>query len=486
MPTIKKNFLYQSLYQLLILLIPLILAPYISRVLGAEGIGIYSYTFSIVTYFIYFARLGLSNHGIRSIAAVRDDKEKLNRTFSNLFFLHLVISLFVFAAYVVFIVFFAGEYRLYFIIHAITVLSALFDINWLFLGLEQVKFTVTRSTAVKLSITASVFLFVKSPGDLWKYTLIMGLGVFLGHSVLWVFVKRFIAFVKPTWSGIKTHVKPMLILFVPVIALSVFNTLDKIMLGAMTDKIQLGFYENSQKIIFVSVGFITAFNAIMLPRMSNLNAKDNADESRPQNEKSRLMLVSMKYVMLLAFAMTFGIAAISDRFAPWFFGGAFRECGILIRTLCLIIPFLAFQSVLSTQYLIPNKRDKMYTASTVAGAVINIAANLILIPRFGALGAVISTILAESLRCIIVVFAAKNHLPVGVYLKNTLFFVFAGAVMYALVRYVGFIANDVYGTILIQVIVGAGFYLGISALYLHITKDAFFRNNVVKRLLKHL
>ena len=478
MPSLKKNFLYQSLYQLLIILLPLALAPYVSRVLGAENIGVYSYTFSIATYFVYFAKLGLNHHGARTVGAVRDDKNKLNKAFSNLFFLHLVISLFVIAAYAVFLVFFVGEYKLYFAIHFIALFSALLDINWLFLGLEQVKFTVMRSTLVRISAAASVFIFVKNPDDLWKYTLIMSLGTFMGQAIVWAFVRRFVAFVKPTWHDIKPHIKPMIILFIPVIAMSVFNLLDKIMLGAMTDKIQLGFYENSQKIIIVPIGLITAFNAVMLPRMANINAKGN------DAEKRRLTLISMKYVMLLALAMAFGIAGIADRFAPWFFGGAFRDCAVLIKTLCLMIPFLAFQNVITSQYLIPAGKDKTYTASTVAGAVINVIANIILIPRFGALGAVISTILAEVLRCFIVVFAAKKQLPLALYFKNTLFFLFAGGAMYALVRYVGLLANDVYATILIQVVVGAGVYLGVSAVYLYLTKDAFFRENVVKRIIK--
>ncbi|MDR2559177.1 MAG: flippase [Oscillospiraceae bacterium] len=474
MPAIKKNLLYQSLYQLLIILVPLALSPYLSRVLGAEGIGIYSYTFSIVTYFVYFAKLGLAHHGARTIAAVRDDKQQLDKTFGNLFFLHLLVSVFALLAYIVFLVFFTGEYRLFFTIHAIALFSALLDINWLFMGLEQVKFTVVRNVAVKLLATGSVFVFVNEPADLWKYTLIMSLGTFFGQAMVWAFVKRFIRFVRPTWACMKPHIKPLLVLFIPVIALSVYNILDKIMLGAMTDKIQLGFYENSQKIIFVPIGLITAFNAIMIPRISNINAKGD------ENEKNRLTLLSMKYVMLLAIAMMFGIAGIAGRFAPWFFGGEFRECGALIKTLCIIIPFLAFQNVITAQYLIPNNLDKMHTISTVAGALINVAANFILIPQLGATGAAISTILAESLRCFIVVLAAKKQLPIGKYLKNSLFFFAAGAVMYVLVHYIGVVTDRFGWTIFIQVVIGAGFYLGVSAIYLHLTKDAFFTENFNK------
>jgi O-antigen/teichoic acid export membrane protein len=378
---------------------------------------------------------------------------------------------------VIFLLFFAGEYRLFFAIHAVLLIGALLDVNWFFLGIEQVAITVMRSSAVKLLAAASVFIFVRTPDDLWKYLLIMGLGTLLGQAMVWVFISRFVTVMKPSLSGMKSHIKPLLIMFIPVIALSVYNILDKIILGAIAGQTELGFYENSQKLILVPAGFITAFNAVMLPRMSNLGAKENT------SEKSRLMLISMKYVMLLALAMAFGIAAIADGFAPLFFGWEFAECGVLIKTLCLIIPFLAFQNVLTAQFLIPGRRDKIYTASAAAAALINVFANLILIPRFGALGAVISTVFAECLRCIIVAAAAKNHLPVGVYIKNSLFFLAAGAVMFVLVSLIGAELGTSVVTVLIQISAGIAFYLGVCAVYFYVTKDAFFRENL-KRFMK--
>jgi O-antigen/teichoic acid export membrane protein len=478
MPTIKKNFLYQTIYQLLIILTPLITAPYVSRVLGAQNIGIYSYAASIAFYFAIFARLGLTHHGARIIAAVRDDRDKLNKTFSDLLLLHVVVSLIALAAYVGFFVFFAGELKIYFIIQGFTVLSALFDINWLFMGLEQVKLTATRSVFIKIIAVVCVFVFVKDAADLWKYTLILTFATFAGQAVVWLFIKRFVSLVRPTWHGIKAHLRPIFVLFIPVVAGSVYTIFNKVMLGTMTDKTQLGFYTNSEKIILVPLGLIIAFNAVMLPRMSNITAKGN------EAEKNRLTRISMKYVMLLAFAMTFGIAGVADNFAPRFFGWEFKDCGALITAFCLMIPFLSFQGVISSQYLIPNSKDRILTVSAVAGAIVNITANLLLIPHFHAMGAVIGTVLAESLRCIIVVIAVRKSLPIGTYIRNSAFFLLTGAAMFLLVRFVGGAAGDSIAAILLQIASGGVFYVGISAFYLHVSKDPFFVNNVVKRLKK--
>ncbi len=468
MPSIKKNYAYQTAYQLLMIILPLILAPYISRVLGAENIGIYSYTDSVAKYFVMFAMLGINHLGSRTVAADRDDKKQLNKTFSNLFFLHLIISALIIIAYAIYIIFFVREYRFLFTMQMFLVLSSVFDITWLFTGLEQFKITVIRNAAVKILTVGFIFIFVKDKDDLWLYILIWALGTLASQLSVWFFLRRFIAFVKPSLKEMKAYVKPMLILFIPIAAMSIYNIMDKIMLGVMTDKIQLGFYENSEKIIFIPIGFITAFNAVMIPRMSNLNVTGTV------KQKKSLTFLSMKYIMLLTFALTFGIASIAEDFSPLFFGSEFKDCGQLIIVLCIIIPFLAFQNVITAQYLIPNSKDTAYTVSTLAGAVVNVVSNLILIPQLQAMGAVIGTIFAEITRCVIVIIISQKALPVLTYIKNSLFFLFNGIAMYFTVQLVRNLTG--YGVIplLIQICSGAAFYLAVSAVYLYLTKDSFF------------
>jgi O-antigen/teichoic acid export membrane protein len=317
-----------------------------------------------------------------------------------------------------------------------------------------------------------VFIFVKNENDLWVYALIMGLSTLVAQSVVWLFIRRFVKFIKPAWSEMKIHIKPILVLFIPLIAFSIYNTLDKIILGIMTDKVQLGFYESSQKIIFISIGFISAANVVIVSRMSNITAKGD------ENEKKRLMLSSMKYIMLVVFAMTFGIAAIADKFAPLYFGNEFRDCGILIVGLCISVPFFAFSNSIASYYLIPNFKDKTYTIATVSGAVVNVISNIILIPVFEAMGAVISTIFAESVRCIIMTIVSAKALPIMVFIKNSVFFFFAGIIMFLLIRLIDGYMSFSVKSILIQIFIGATFYLGSCAVYLYKTKDVSFINGI--------
>lgn len=471
---IKRNLFYQSIHQITIVLIPLLLTPYISRVLGAEGIGIYSYTQAIAMYFVLFAMLGIEHHGSRSIATVRDNSEKLNRTFSNLVWLRIAISFVTIIFYAIFIASSSDEYRIFFIVQAPLVISALFDITWFFAGLENFRVVTVRNVLIRTISLILVFIFVNDRSDLWIYTIIMSTGVLLGQVSVWLLVKRYISFVKPSLSEIKPHIRPLLVLFIPVIALSVYNVLNRIMLGAMADSVELGFFANSRALVSIPTGFIIASNTVMIPRIANINAAGN------DSEKSRLTLISMKYVMLLAFAMAFGIAAIANDFAPLFFGPEFADIDRLIVVLCIILPFLAFSNTLAAQYIVPHSKDMVYAASTVFAAVMSIVANLLFIPQYGAMGAVIGVIAAESTRCIILAVYSRKALPIFTYMKNSIFFLIAGIAMFFLVRIIGGLTDANVLSIILQVSIGAVFYLGVNTIYLYATKDELIRRQFSK------
>lgn len=165
--------MYSMAYQVLIMVLPLITAPYLSRVVGAEGTGIYSYTYSIAQYFVYFAMLGISNYGNRSIAKVRENIGQRNYTFSSIYQLQILTSLVAIVIYLLYCFVFVHENRNISLLQGFFVLSAIFDISWLFWGMENFKVTVTRQMLVKICSAICIFLFVKSPLDLWKYTTIL-------------------------------------------------------------------------------------------------------------------------------------------------------------------------------------------------------------------------------------------------------------------------------------------------------------------------
>ena len=394
MSNIKKNFFYQSIYEILVLILPLVTSPYIARVLGAEKIGIYSYTYSVAYYFVLAAMLGIRNYGNRAIAIVRDDQDVLNKEFSNIFALHAVLSIVAIAAYLIYCSVFVNEDKVYASIQIFWVIGALFDINWFFFGIEKFKLTVTRNSVIKILTVLLIFIFVRHEGDLWKYVLIMALGNFISQSVVWFFLNRYVSFVKPTFNEMKKHFVPMLILFIPVIAVSLYKYMDKIMLGIMCDKAQVGFYENAEKAISIPTGVIAAFGTVMMPKMSNLFAKGD------QKSGNRYMLISMELVMCLAIGMSLGLGAVGNSFSIIMWGNSFTESGVLIFILCICTVFMAFANILRTQYIIPQKEDRIYIIAVCLGAMTNLVVNALLIPSMAARGAAIGTVCAEGAVCI--------------------------------------------------------------------------------------
>lgn len=463
---IKINFIYQSAYQMLTVLLPMLTSPYIARVLGADGIGVYSYTYSIVSYFVMVAKLGLHNYGNRCIASVRDDKQKLNQTFSDLYSLHAIISILTMATYSIYVVRFGGEYKPVFMIQGFYLIGQLLDMNWFYFGIEKFKLTVTRNTVIKILTVVAVFLFVKTKDDLWKYVLILAVGSAISESLVWLFVRRYVKFVKPNMQSYKHHIGPMAVLFIPSIAVSVYKIMDKIMLGSMSNTFEVGLYENAEKLINICLGFVTALGTVMLPRMSNLVATGHIKESKQMIQKSA------RFILILSYAMCFGLVGISRVFPTVFWGEEFEPCGKLLIGLAISLPFTAIANVARTQILIPQHRDKEFVIAVCVGAAVNFIVNFICIPKWNALGAVIGTICAEVIVCLIQLLSIQKEVPIWRYIVQSTPFVIFGIIMASVVVVVGNYIGICITSLVAQVIIGGIVYCSISLVYMVIHHDA--------------
>ena len=472
MKSLQKNFLYNVLYQILLVILPLVTAPYISRTLGATAVGVYSYTYSVAYYFLLIAMLGIGNHGNRSIAAVRDDRKKLNKTFSSIYSLQVITFSIAILAYAIYLVLFVKDNRLIVLLQLIYVTSGLFDIGWLFFGLEQFKLTVARNTLIKISTVVLMFVFVHKPSDLWKYTLIMSAGTLFSQAYLWLYVKKYVSFEKCSVKEITSNIKPVLILFIPVLAYSIYKVMDKIMLGNMSSYDQVGFYNNAEKIINIPMGIITALGTVMLPRMSNIVA--NGDKKRVDD----YIRISAKLVTLLSSAIAFGLMGVSSVLAPVFFGDEFIACGEIIRLLSVTVFFIAWANVIRTQYLIPNKRDSIYLTSTMVGAILNLIINWMLIPKYQANGAAFGTIVAEFSVMLVQMVAVKNELPMRKYIMLYSPILIIGLTMAVLVDRIGIKLGVSISTLAIQILAGGFFFCIATIAYLRISNDEMWRLGV--------
>lgn len=316
---VVKNYLYNLSYQLLLIILPIITTPYVSRVLGAKGVGTYSYTNSITQYFILLGCIGLNLYGQREIAYYQNDIKKRNRTFFELLFLRfitLTISIIVFY----FTMVLHSKYSYIFIIQVLDIIASIFDISWFFQGIEDFQKTVLRNFVVRIICVSLIFMFVKSPNDLQLYVLCYSGTLLLGNLSLWLYMPKYVSRSDIKNINIKRHIKPAVMLFLPQIATSIYTLLDKTMIGYITnDTSEVAYYEQSQTLIKTVMTVITSLGTAMMPRIANLFKNEKHEEIRIYMQNS------IKFVLVLAIPFTFGIMAIAKGFVPWFFGSGYEK-----------------------------------------------------------------------------------------------------------------------------------------------------------------
>ena len=360
------------------------------------------------------------------------------------------------------------------VIQIIFVMSAFFDINWLFFGLEEFKITVVRNTAVKILTLVAIFVFVKDSSDVYVYIFIMATGYLLSQLLLWPFIKGKVKYVHTTIQDLRKHIKPDFLLFIPLIATSIYKIMDKIMLGNMASMSELGFYENAEKIIQIPVALITAVGTVMLPRVTSLIAKKN------ENDISKYMDISMTLVLAFSNAAALGIIAIGREFSVIFYGQEFEKSGLLMELLAITIIFLGAGNVIRTQYLIPRKMDKIYVYSAILGAVINFLVNFSLIPHLNAIGACIGTIIAEFIVCGYQMFMIRKKLNFKQYFIDEIVFLLIGVLMYLAIQILH-LSNLVIIAFIIKILFGVLIYSVFTVLYLQVTKRLYLLGKMIRR-----
>ena len=384
----NKNFLLNVVYQGLTLVFPLVTVPYISRVLGVDNVGIYSYTYSIAYMFMLGGMLGINNYGTRSSARVRDDRAATSAEFASIYCLQVGLNLVAVCGYAIYVVVFGAAYRTIALVQLVHVLSICFDVNWFYFGLEQFKVTIARNLVVKVLSLLLIFICVRSARDLWVYALIMAGSTLVSQLYLFALLPRRIDPRRPPARAVLSHLRGVAALFVPVLAFAIYRVMDKTMIGALASVTELGLFENAEKIINIPVAVITALGVVMLPRMAHILADPGSDYRRTIRE-------SMNLALMLGASMGVGLVVVADDAAVVLFGPAFAGSGLIIRLLALTVVASAWSNVVRTQYLIPRGRDGVYIASTIGAAGLNLGLNLLLIGRLGAVGACIGTIAAE-------------------------------------------------------------------------------------------
>ncbi|MBQ8159888.1 MAG: flippase [Clostridia bacterium] len=465
----RINTLYNVSYRVFSILLPLVTAPYLSRTVGQTGVGMYAHAWNASYIFVLIGTLGLESYGVRAISRVRDNPSMLSRTFSEIFGMQRLVAAVALFFWLIYCAFFSGETSP--IAWSLTLMSVscLCNLDWCLMGLDQFRPIALRNTFVKLLAAGCVFLFIHSQEDLWIYGFAWSLSTLLGCLLCCMSLRKLVTPVRVPLRDSLRHFVPCLGLFVSVIAVSIYRTMDKVMVGSIAGMAQNGLYENAEKIIYCLSGFISAFGNVMMPRSAHLIEQGDLQEVR------RSMHLSMHLILCMVSAMAFGILSVADRFAPLFYGDDFVYSGTLMMPLGFSLIMIGFANVVRMQWILPNGLDRVVLHSVLTGACVNLIVNFSLIPSMGAMGAVVGTLLAELAVPVVQYLHVRGDLPYRSYLKILLSYLLIGTSMTLAVRSLMPLVPDTWTGLMLLVFFGGAVYGILTLCYWKIAKVQILR-----------
>ncbi|WP_088810806.1 MULTISPECIES: polysaccharide biosynthesis C-terminal domain-containing protein [Listeria] len=458
---ITVNYIFVLLYQTLLIITPIFTMPYVIRVLQPENIGIEAYVGSVVQLFIAFASLGIGDYGRKEIAAVID-KRNLKTEFFSLYTIQFVFSTLVLVVYLVF-AFLSTSYTQLFLINSLTILAYVLDVTWFFTGQENMKNIMIRNMVVRIVSIIGIFMLVKEPDDLSIYILINALSLLLGQLVTWIPLLKQLRGFSISFQLVKKHIFPILIFAVVPILTLIPTALNKVILGNVAAEVDVGFYNQSFKLITLFVVFVTALSTVMSPRM----VKQYNSRSRESFESS--FYFSVQYVSFSTLPIVTGLIAIAPSFIPWFLGQDFQASVINLQILAPSLFFSGLAGVFGIQVLITSGKNKAYTSSVLIASVCSFITNLILIPHLKSIGTSIAYLIFTMVLCILQAYFARSFFDVKQTIKKMRPYVLASGVAFLGEIAISYFRIGLMYTMVLQVVVGIVVY----GAFLILKKDSF-------------
>lgn len=449
--SLKWNYVFNLANKLTSLVIPLIVTPYITRVFSSDRLGIYTYTNTVASYFVTFTLMGISMYGSKQISLKRHDNIESNDEYATLLTVQLLNAGLAMLAYFLYVTFFVGSNQDIYWIQMLYVISAGFDMTWFLSGLERFREIAVRNIIVNVLSALMIFFFVHTEADLPIYTLIKVGTIFVSQLIIFVpvFLKQ--QFYLVNVKQIKLAYQGLFLLFIPVLADTLFQTMDKVMLGIYASYAAVGLYYSSRMITDIPQTVITSLNIILFPRITHLLSQNKRAES------NKLFYQSFILIIALSLATAFGVSAIARDFVGIFFGASYGAVADYVPSLSLYICLAAWSGTIRYQYLIPHSLERVYVVAIILGSGINLVLNSLLIPSLGVYGSILATIISELVICVYQTYPIRKEIPLKELLGYVIIFAGLSFLMYLAIGWLRLLLLGRLSTVLLlasEIIVG--------------------------------
>lgn len=467
--SLKENIIYQGLYQLIRTLTPLITIPIISRAFGPTGVGIASFSFNIVQYFLMIASVGIQLYFNRIIAQSVDNKQQLSQQFWDIFISKLLLSVTVLFIYIATITLLIDDYYMIFLLQGIYIIGAALDISWFYAGTEKFKIPSLSNIVASGIVLGVVVIFVKDQSDLSLYVFTIAIVTVLNQIPLFIYLKRYIIFVSINWRQVWQIFRSSLAYLLPNGQLNLYTSISCVVLGILGTYQQVGIFSNAFNILTVAIIMINTFDLVMIPRITKMS-------THPSHSLTKILADNMNIQLMLTIPMVFGLIAIMPSFYLWFFGDAFASTVPLMTILAILVLIIPLNMLISRQYLLIVNKIRLYNASITIGAVINILLCLILIYLFGMYGAAIARLVTEFI-LLIWRFIDITQINVKLNVLSAFQCTIAAVIMFITLGVINqYLSPTIYATILLIVI----------GIVVYILLMMAMKNHYLWQLLKHL
>jgi len=401
--TVSKNYFYNLIYQVVSILVQVITLPYLTRIIGEDGIGIQSYTNSVVSLIMIFAVLGIDWYGQREIAKEKNSKRKCSEIFWELSILKVFLFLILSPSFII-LMLADKKYAVYYLALLILYIGTMLDISWLYKGMEDFKRVSLRNCFVKTVGIILIFIFVKEKEDILKYIAILSCSVLFANLTMWVGIGKIITAVSFRDLRIRRHIRYVIQYFIPTLASSVYLLLDKAMIGAITkNDYQNGFYEQAVQVINMLKTVVLSYNMIMVSRMTVLYRNNSSSKIKEALDKS------CSFISFVSWPMCFGLISVAPEFVHIYYNTLTMDVVNILYIFSPVIIFVGISNMLESHIITPLNMRRKGNIAVVSGAISNFVMNIIFIPHFHAAGAATASVLAEFIITIIYIVYADTY-----------------------------------------------------------------------------
>lgn len=470
--SVKVNFLYNLSLNMINVLFPLMMIPYVFQKLGAENFGKYNFAISFSQWFLVFAAFGTAVYGVREIAKNRSDQKKLDSTFTEIFLLNFIATI---SAFFLFLIFISlspktnSEMELFFVV-ALSILLNIFSIDWLYMGLENFKIITIRTLIIKFICLIGIIFFINGQEDYVIYALIMVLAVGLSNFINFIYSHKFVRF-RFKKIRLKNHVKPISIFFFSSVVVSMYTIFDVIFLGFFSTHVDVAYYSISKQIYYIALSITLSISLVLSPKLTYLAKNDF--------EAYKIMLKkSIDYIYLFSIPAMVGLVVLSKDIL-WLIGGEeLQAASISLITLAILVFIVSLGTWQYNQLIVPLGHEKIGLKIQVLMAFISLVFNILLVPKYGYLGASISLVVAEASGTILgVIYGKKVIVSVRFkYITRSLpKYLMASLIMAITILGLNFVNLGSMIHVIVGVMIGPIVYLGI--LY-------FLKENICRQYFK--